>query len=170
MKLKILFAICLLALAACATQEVDSKSYPKDHVDQRRDKRGKLTGEDGLDIFGGKKDEDSKSSGLGVNSFLWRATLDTLSFMPIASADPFGGTIITDWYEDQSAKGERFKVNAIILDDRLRSDGIKVSVFKQKLDENGSWRDQPATKDTATKMENAILTRARQLRVAQTGK
>jgi hypothetical protein len=90
--------------------------------------------------------------------------------MPIASADPFGGTIITDWYEDPAAKGERFKVNALILDDRLRSDGIKVSVFKQKLDDTGAWRDEAATKDTATKMENAILTRARQLRVAQTGK
>jgi hypothetical protein len=170
MNSKILLILGVLTLGACAGQDVDAKNFPKDHVDQRRVKRGKVTGEDGLDIFGGKKDEDSKGSGLGVNSFLWRATLDTLSFMPIAQADPFGGTIITDWYEDPAAKGERFKVNALILDDRLRSDGIKVSVFKQKLDESGNWRDEAATKETATKMENAILTRARQLRVQQTGK
>lgn len=138
--------------------------------DSRRASHGKLLGDQGIDIFGGGKDDDSKGSGLGVNSFLWRASLDTISFMPISQADPFGGTILTDWYEDPAAKGERFKVNITIMDDRLRSDGVKVAVFKQKLDENNNWRDMEVAKQTATDMENAILTRARQLRIKQTGK
>jgi len=90
--------------------------------------------------------------------------------MPISQADPFGGTIFTDWYEDPAAKGERFKINVTILDDRLRSDGLKVAVFRQKLDENNSWRDSEVAKQTSTDLENAILTRARQLRIKQTGK
>src|SRR5579862_8835017 len=71
---------------------------------------------------------------LGVNSYLWRATLDTLSFMPLVSADPFGGVIITDWYEDPKTPGERFKVNALILDKSLRADGVRITVFKQFSD------------------------------------
>lgn len=166
------FAIAALFLiSACSTAEVDSKNYPKDNTDERRAERGKIFGDDGLNLFGGGKDkEDSKGNGLGVNSFLWRATLDTLSFMPIAQADPFGGTIFTDWYEDPAAKGERFKVNVTILDDRLRSDGVRVAVFRQKLDETNAWRDSEVAKKTATDLENAILTRARQLRIKQTGK
>lgn len=167
----IAYAFCLFALAACSgLGEADSKNYPKDHIDTRRESRGRLLGEDGLNLFGGKDNEDSKGTGLGVNSFLWRASLDTLSFMPISQADPFGGTIFTDWYEDPAAKGERFKINVTILDDRLRSDGLKVAVFKQKLDENNSWRDEEVSKQTSADLENAILTRARQLRVKQTGK
>lgn len=170
-KLVIFTALSILSLAACSSVDTDSKNYPMDNEDSRRAKHGKLLGEDGVNLFGGGKDaDDSKGAGLGVNSFLWRASLDTLSFMPITSADPFGGTILTDWYEDPAAKGERFKVNVTILDDRLRSDGVRVAVFKQKLDENNTWRDAEVSKQTATDLENAILTRARQLRVKQTGK
>ena len=79
------------------------------------------------------------ANAIGVNSYLWRATLDTLSFMPLASADPFGGVIITDWYEDPKAPGERFKVNALILDRSLRADGVKLTVFKQKQVKN-AWQ------------------------------
>ncbi len=161
----------LIALAGCSSIETDSKNYPKDAEDMRRAERGKIFGEDGINLFGGgSKEDDKKGGGIGVNSFLWRASLDTLSFMPITQADPFGGVILTDWYEDAGAKGERFKVNVTILDDRLRSDGIRVAVFKQKLDETNTWRDSEVAKTTATDLENAILTRARQLRIKQTGK
>src|SRR5580704_11818711 len=69
--------------------------------------------------------------GIGVNAFLWRGALDTLSFMPLSSADPFGGVIITDWYAPADTNGERFKATAYILGRELRSDGIRVSVFRQ---------------------------------------
>jgi hypothetical protein len=108
---------------------------------------------------GGKKEV-----GIGVNSFLWRASLDTLSFMPLSSVDPFGGVIITDWYANPDVADERFKMTVYILDRRLRADGVKVAVFRQ-VKSGSSWADAPSNPDTAVKLENAILTRARQLRV-----
>ena len=104
---------------------------------------------------------------LGVNSYLWHATLDTLRFMPLASADPFGGVIITDWYSAPEAANERLKVTIYILDRNLRADGLKIAVFRQTA-ANGAWVDAAVNPDTATKLENAILTRARELRLATT--
>ncbi len=102
---------------------------------------------------------------VGVNSYLWHATLDTLSFMPLASADPFGGVIITEWYSAPSTPSERTKVTVYILDRRLRADGIKIAVFRQSRSNEG-WVDSAVNPDTATKLEDAILTRARELRLA----
>lgn len=123
-------------------------------------------GSGGLSILGRKSDDNSGTTGLGVNSFLWRASLDTISFMPLASADPFGGTIITDWYSPADTPNERFKLNVFILDKQLRSDGVSVKVFRQAL-KSGSWRDITATDTTARQLEEAILMRARQMRVDQ---
>jgi len=103
---------------------------------------------------------------IGVNGYLWRATLDTLSFMPLASADPYGGVIITDWYVNPEKPDERFKCTVYILDSRLRADGLNVAVFKQNRDGSGSWIDAPSAGQTETDIENAILTRARQLRLS----
>lgn len=108
--------------------------------------------------------KDSQA-GIGVNGFLWRATLDTLNFMPTLSADPFGGTYITDWHASVERPDERFKIQVFILDTRLRADGIAVQVFRQT--KNGSeWADANVDPDTPLQIENAILTRARQLRIA----
>jgi hypothetical protein len=103
---------------------------------------------------------------LGVNGYLWRATLDTLSFMPLETADPWGGTVVTDWYANPEKPDERFKVTVYILDTRLRADGLKVTVFKQVKDASGNWTDAPVSDQTDIDMENAILTRARQLRLS----
>ena len=104
------------------------------------------------------------NAGIGVNTFLWRASLDTVSFMPLSSADPFGGVIITDWYSPPEVPSERFKMTVYILDRQLRADGIKVSVFRQQLASGNRWVDSSVALGTATELENAILTRARQLR------
>ena len=104
------------------------------------------------------------NAGIGVNAFLWRASLDTVSFMPLSSADPFGGVIITDWYSPPEVPSERFKMTVYILDRQLRADGIKVSVFRQQLASGNRWVDSSVGLGTATELENAILTRARQLR------
>ena len=106
---------------------------------------------------------------LGVNSYLWHATLDTLSFIPLSSADPFGGVVITDWYSAPQAPGERMKVTVYILDRNLRADGLKVAVFRQTRDASGVWADAPVASDTSLKLEDAILTRARELRLASGG-
>jgi hypothetical protein len=103
---------------------------------------------------------------IGVNGYLWRATLDTLAFMPLASADPYGGVIITDWYSNPEKPDERFKCTVYILDARLRADGLNVAVFKQQRDASGNWVDSPTAAQTETDIENAILTRARQLRLS----
>ena len=102
---------------------------------------------------------------LGVNSFLWHATLDTLAFMPLSSADPFGGVVITDWYVAPNAPNERLRVTIYILDRALRADGLKVVVFRQTRVAAG-WSDSQPAADTAHKLEDAILTRARELRLA----
>ena len=116
-------------------------------------------------LGGGRKAEASQPA-IGVNGYLWRATLDTLSFMPLASADPYGGVVITDWYSNPEKPNERFKATVYILDSRLRADGLNVTVFKQMQDTSGAWVEQPTTAQTETDLENAILTRARQLRLA----
>jgi hypothetical protein len=111
----------------------------------------------------------ANAASIGVNGYLWRATLDTLSFMPLASADPWGGTVITDWYANPEKPDERFKATVYILDTRLRADGLKVTVNKQIKDTSGQWNDAPSSDQTETDIENAILTRARQLRLSNIG-
>lgn len=120
------------------------------------------SGNSGL-LFGDS--ETSQGGVIGVNSYLWRASLDTISFMPIKSADAFGGVILTDWHSPSESPNERFKLNVYILDRALRADGIRVAAFRQILDQNSQWRDARLTKKTSRKIEDAILTRARQLRL-----
>jgi hypothetical protein len=125
-------------------------------------------GSDGLDLFNLGRDRKGQGggSGIGVNSYLWRASLDTIAFMPLSQADPFGGVIITDWYSPPEAPNERYKMSVYILGRELRADGVRVSVFRQQSKGPESWVSGALSKDTATNLENQILTRARQLRIA----
>ncbi len=170
---KIILSLTACAfIAACANDDVQY-SYPEPIGDSKYDSSGKkpdsIFGEDGFTLFGGssKKDDSAAGTSIGVNSFLWRASLDTLSFMPLSSADPFGGVIITDWYTPPDVPNERFKINAFIMTKALRSDGIKISVFKQIKNEQGDWIDATVPSQMKIKLEDAILTRARELRIAQ---
>ncbi len=104
-------------------------------------------------------------AGIGVNAYLWRASLDTISFMPLTSADPWGGVIISDWYANPQAPNERFKTTIYILDSRLRADALNVSVYKQ-VNQGGQWVDADVSQQTQLDIENAILTRARELRLS----
>jgi len=122
-------------------------------------------------LIGKSKSSDDNSRrvevapSMGVNSYLWRASLETLEFMPLAEVDPFGGVIITDWYASPEAPEERFKANVYILDTNLRADALKASIFKQ-VRNGGTWTDANVDADTGRQIENAILTRARQLYIA----
>lgn len=159
--------LILSLLSACTSTESSSdveKSYPQAPDDVRRDRGGKLNGEGGLFQLGGNSKKNNSSPSLGVNGYLWRATLDTIAFMPLTSADPFGGVILTDWYEDPMAPNERFKLNVLIMGGALRADGVKVSVFRQVL-ENKAWREAPIGERIGRELEDKILTRARQLRI-----
>ena len=103
-------------------------------------------------------------AGIGVNAFLWRASLDVVSSWPISSADPFGGVIITDWYAPPETPRERFKFNIFILSRALRADGLRVSIFKQIINAKGEWQQAVLQSDTEASVENAILTKAQQFR------
>jgi len=124
-------------------------------------------GQAGFHPFGGGKPHtNANEQVIGVNGYLWRATLDTLAFMPLASADPYGGVVNTEWYANPEKPDERFKCTVYILDTRLRADGLNVTVYKQVRDASGGWADAAASDQTAIDIENAILTRARQLRLS----
>lgn len=158
-----------LVLAGCSSWGGKTETV-QEQMKRDEYKFGSLLGTDGgFSVLGGgnkRKGDAGDPNGLGVNSYLWRASLDTLAFMPIASADPFGGVILTDWYTPPESPNERFKVNLYILDRQLRADGVRVSVFKQARAGN-DWRDTSVAQDTAGQLEDAVLTRARQLRIAQ---
>jgi hypothetical protein len=176
----ILCSLGLLLLAGCAGTTVE---VPGPHYDTKaerdRVKYGSVLGEEydrGFLLYSSRRDGDTDADGggggavgIGVNGYLWRASLETLDFMPLASADPFGGTIITDWYAPPEAPDERFKMTVYVLDRQLRADGVRVSVFRQVRGEDGTWVDAPIDPQTATGIEDRILTRARELRIASAG-
>jgi Domain of unknown function (DUF3576) len=105
----------------------------------------------------------SQVTTIGVNSYLWRASLDALSFMPLLQADSAGGVIITDWYANPGNAGERMKVTVSILDRDLRADALRVAASRQ-VAQGGTWVDAPVQAATVQKLEEVILTRARDLR------
>lgn len=146
-----LLAVGLISVGACAHKSNGPAAYS--------DSSGGFLGM-------GKKAAPAPVAGIGVNSYLWRASLDTLAFMPLASADPYGGVIITDWYTNPEKPDERFKATVYILDTRLRADGLTVTVFKQVKDAAGGWVDSSSSAQTQVDIENSILTRARQLRLS----
>ena len=105
----------------------------------------------------------SKVTTIGVNAYLWRAALDTLSFAPMAQVDSNGGVIVTDWYANPNSPNERVKVTATILDRDLRADALRVAASRQVL-QGGIWVDAPVSAATVQRLEEIILTRARDLR------
>ena len=167
-------AVALAGLVALSACSVFSSEYPDRQAGQEGGRPWNSL--DNPDVYGtsggwkifdfsGGSSKPSAGVGIGINAYLWRASLDTLAFMPLASADPFGGTIITDWYAPPESPNERFKMNVYITDRDLRADGIKVSVFRQ-VKAGNDWNDAAVGAKTAGDLENAILTRARELRTA----
>ncbi len=154
-----------LFLTACGLP-IENRS--NDYEAEELERRGRISGDGGIVLFGGRGNRragDEPGSGIAVNNYLWRASLDTVAFLPLSAADPFGGVIITDWYSTPDSPSERFKVTVYILDQQLRADGVKVSVFRQVRDHGGGWADAEVNAKTAVDLENAILTRARQMRM-----
>jgi hypothetical protein len=107
----------------------------------------------------------SRLTTIGVNSYLWRAAIDTVSFAPLLQANANAGVIITDWYSNPKTPGERVKLTVAILDQDLRADALRVSATRQVF-QNGSWLEAPVSAATTQKLEDIILTRARDLRRA----
>lgn len=152
--LSLMAVVAVGGLAGCGggKRNPSSLALPRNHL---------------LGVDRGAQGGDDQLRG-GVNAYLWRGAIDTLSFMPMASADAQGGVILTDWYQSTSSQDERFKIAAYILDRRLRSDAIRLSVFRQ-VRVNGEWQDSPAAPNTAADITSRILERARQLRAENGG-
>lgn len=163
------------ALTACGTYRVENDYPESDNA---------ATQESGsiFDFFsfGGDSENGDKNAGadedaaqtkpapqgLAVNADLWRAALETSSFLPLASADPIGGTIITDWYNDPGQNNERIKMTIVISGLELRADALRVSMFREKR-VNGRWASVAASARATRQMENIILTKARDYYIAR---
>jgi hypothetical protein len=169
---RIILGAIVIGLVGCSGADVQPpEAYRTEPQDRIRDQYGTVWG-DGSSLFErgtgrfAREDgaEGGASAGIGVNAYLWRAALETLDFLPLTQADPFGGVIITDWYSPERPD-ERFKLNVYILDTVLRADAVKVAVFRQTSGDNG-WQDAAVDPQTSTSIEDSILTRARELRIA----
>jgi Domain of unknown function (DUF3576) len=154
-----------LFIVGCASQvkpaEVNPTDMPKGP--------GLFSGESGniLEAFKSKDSENGGNTGLGVNTYLWRASLESLSFMPITTADSAGGVIATDWYTTNAATAnERMRANVLILGKKLQASALQVKLFKQ-VKEKGGWADAPVSAETTRALEDTILTKARALRVRE---
>ena len=110
----------------------------------------------------------SRMTSIGVNAYLWRAAIDTVSFAPLLQADANGGVIVTDWYASPQNPGERIKLTVSILDQDLRADALRVAASRQ-VNQSGTWVDAPVAAATVQKLEDIILTRARDLRRTSVG-
>ena len=110
----------------------------------------------------------SRMTSIGVNAYLWRAAIDTVSFAPLLQADANGGVIVTDWYASPQNPGERIKLTVSILDQDLRADALRVAASRQ-VNQSGTWVDAPVAAATVQKLEDIILTRARDLRRTSIG-
>ncbi len=164
--LRNLYALSLLCWLAAACSSDDSAAPPSEPA-----AAPVASEEESSGWFGGgdSPDADEQTEALGVNYYLWSAALDTISFMPLQAADSKSGVIITDWYTAPETPNEHLKVTVYVLDKELRADAIRVAVFRETKDEKtGAWSPAPVEASTARKLEDAILTRARQLRIANT--
>ncbi len=138
----------------------------------RNNEGGSIFGDEGFTLsslsdgsfFGGT--DENRDGALPVNRFLWQASLDTLSFLPLSSTDPFTGVIATDWGAAPGNPDERFKVTAYMVNPTLAASSLRVAVYREVMGEGGAWVPATVSPETPRKLEDAILTRARQIRIA----
>jgi hypothetical protein len=159
----VIAASCVLALAACSNAKQPNLPNMQTYRVPTQMQGSGSGGIGDLFTFGKGGHESAGATGVAVNAYLWRASLDTLSFMPLASADPFAGVIITDWYSPPGNANERFKATAYVLGKTLAANNLKVSVFRQVRAGSG-WVDAPVDPATAHGIEDRILARAAQLK------
>lgn len=169
-----LACVAMLMVSACGSNQTPQETVantpgPRGQYDPNADS---VFGDGGFTLnraLDGSLGQDEQASGdsLPVNKFLWQASLDTLSFLPLASTDPFTGVIATDWGTSPAQQGERFKVTAYMVRPSLSASSLKVAVYRELRNEEGVWVPAPVDPETARKLEDAILVRARQIRIAE---
>lgn len=166
----------LLGLSGCgllssdgvtrSTVDVDARGDAVGPFDNDPETEGTLFGDLGATILGDDEDETAGVQ-LPINRHLWQASLDTLAFLPLSSTDPYGGVIVTDWGSPQNKTQERFKVTAFITSAVLRPQSLRVVVNRQLRDDGGAWAPASVAPETARRLEDAILTRARQIKLSE---
>ncbi len=159
-------ALTALVLSGCSTPKGVEVGPP----DPIHDPKPGIFGSGGLKLFSSAANRRGAVETLGVNAYLWRAALDTLSILPLASADPLGGAVTTDWGRIGPNPAERVKATAYVRGADLAAASLQVVVNRQVSDGIGGWRDAPVAADTARKLEDAILLRARQIRIEEAGR
>ena len=151
----------IFLLTSCSGLDIQPPELDK--YDDGRPKAGKLFGD--INLLGGNRDtEPGRASDININGFLWHASLDTLSFLPLSSADPFGGVIITDWYSNKNIQNQRLKITAYINTNELKSESINIKVEIQSF-KNNIWSQPLTSKSLATQIEDSILNEARNLKL-----
>ena len=141
-----------------------------DDAENRLRTGGGLFGKGGLEMFNteDKKDQGGVASvGMPINPYLWRGSLEVVDFMPLLSADPFGGVIITDWYTDQNNTNQRCKLNIFIKGVEMKTDNLRVNSFCQTLSKDNNWIDEKVDKSNNRQLENAILNTAKKIKLSQ---
>lgn len=159
MKLRILGL--LLTLSACTNPKIEN-THPSSHKDLYR--FGSILGSQGITIGGIKVDKKIDENAIKVNRYLWHASLDVLSILPISSADPYAGAIITDWHTLDENPNEMFKIVATIDAKELRADALSLKIYKKVKNPMDKWQNANVSKDTIAYFENAILSKASELR------
>ena len=145
----------------------DRKELAMRDAENRLTTGGGLFGNDGIDLFDGNKEKGSggfASAGMPINPYLWAASLETLSFMPLSSADPFGGTIFTDWYSSGINENERCKINVFISGSELKTQNLRVASFCEAF-KNNKWVGIETNNEDNIGLENAILNKAKKLKI-----
>lgn len=163
---KLSFLFSCLVLVGCASSKPIG-DLPVGREETRKENFGKLFGPEFL-VFG-KPDQHSSQiggAGMSANPYLWKAALETLSFMPLVSADAVGGIIVTDWHASEASRGERLKVTVQITDRQLRADAVKVLIHKE-IFRDGRWVSATSDPAIARQMEDIILSKARDLKIQQ---
>lgn len=164
--LVILITTLLFSANSFAYKKPDLGKGNKSSRERREDKtRGHLLNEPLFSTASSNK--RNETSGIGVNTYLWKASMEILSFLPKKTVDPFGGNIITEWYSFPEAPNERLKIEVIIVGRTLSSEGVKVSIFREKKTSKGDWITAAVDSDTPLKFEETILSRAREIKVAE---
>ncbi len=162
--LKLFFSMILITYNISASSNIlADDGYPQSERDKKWEEIGSAAGGEGIIFRPGKvKNESTKASGCLVNKYLWQASIETLSFAPLASVDSNGGVIITEWYSPRGKQNFRFKINIFIKDDVIHPDALEVKIFEEIL-KNNNWQQSDSKSDLALILEDKILRKARAL-------
>ena len=156
----ILLITILLMISSCSNY----KSVFSSKVNDKTQKPILVLEDTRKDVLLSKIINPQNLDNVNVNGYLWRATLNILSFVPLISTDALSGTIITDWYVNKNIQNQRLKITVNINTNELKSESIKIKVEIQNF-KNNIWSQPLTSNSLATQIEDSILNEARNLKL-----